>query len=146
MNGFDEAWLSDYQAQRAAQTVPAAKPVYLEWQGQETIAEFLDLALPAEAFWSSIDMGPASSKKVGGLRKKRGLKAGLPDMIIVFSGITLWLELKAPGGTLSAAQRKVRFALLANDHHWALARSIDDVVVACAKAHIPLLGDVGGAA
>jgi hypothetical protein len=147
MNGFTEAWLSDYQARLAgvagvAHVKPAAKPiVHAEWRGQETIAKFLDLALPAEAFWTSIDMGPARSKAVGGMRKARGLKAGVPDMVIVYQRTTLWIECKTARGTLSNAQKRVRFALLANGHHYAQARSLEDVIKACAAASIPLRAD-----
>lgn len=152
MDSWSETWLADYHARHArpsgvsgavarvaAAPVPKA-PAHEEWDFQTTVAEFLDLALPAEAFWSSVDMGPARSKAVGGLRKKRGLKAGLPDMVIVFRRITLWIEAKAPRGVLSVAQKNVRLALLANGHHWALARTLDDITEACAAVGIPLRG------
>lgn len=119
---------------------PKAPPAHPEWDFQTTVAEFLDLALPAEAFWSSVDMGPARSKAVGGLRKARGLRSGIPDLIIVYQRITVWVECKTSTGTLSQAQKNVRLALLANGHHWALARTLDDVTQACAAVGIPLRG------
>ncbi len=156
MNSFSESWLCDYQSRlgerqdrggerraagvsgAAAVAEVAVKPAHAEWDFQTTVAKFLDLALPVGAFWTSIDMGPARSKAVGGMRKARGLKAGVPDALIIWGNIALWLEIKTQRGQLSDAQKNVRAALLANGHLWALVRSIDDVVTACAMARIPL--------
>lgn len=143
MNHFDQAWLDDYQARHARQPVGVAEPqrpapVQHEWKGQETVAAFLDLALPEDAWWTSIDTGSARSRAVGGLRKKRGIKPGTPDTLIVWNGITLWVELKHKYGKLSAVQQAVRLRLLANGHNYALARTLDDVIDACTTAGIPL--------
>jgi len=120
-------------------SMTAARPrnVQREWQLQRAIAVYLSKALPPEAYWTAIDVGSAGSAQAGQLRKARGVRAGLPDMLIVYSGIVLWLEIKA-GTQLSLAQQLTRDALTANGHWWALARCPEDVEQACILAGIPL--------
>ncbi len=118
-----------------------------EWSLQRAAAAFLGKALPAEAYWTSIDMGRSTSAAQGQLRKLRGVRAGIPDMLIVWRGVTLWCELKIDTRptALSPAQVTTRDALLANGHCWELCRSIEDVEAACRAAGIPLratLGDI----
>jgi hypothetical protein len=113
-----------------------------EWALQRACAAFLSKALPADAYFTSIDIGRSTSAAQGQLRKLRGCKAGVPDMLIVSSDITLWLELKA-GASLSAPQKLTRDALVLNGHYWALCRSMEDVEVACRSASIPLRATLG---
>lgn len=108
-----------------------------EWTDQRRDAAFLSKALPPDAFWSAIDIGSAGSARAGMLRKQRGVKAGLPDFLVVHRNITLWIERKS-GSQLSEPQRLTRDALVANGHRWALARSTDDIEAALLAAGIPL--------
>lgn len=122
----------------------AARPpnTQREWQLQRAIAVFLSKALPPDAYWTAIDIGSAGSAQAGQLRKARGVRAGVPDLLIVFSGATLWLEVKS-GTQLSLAQQLTRDALMANGHCWALARCPEDVEQACRDVGIPLRATFG---
>jgi hypothetical protein len=118
--------------------------VQREWTLQRSCAAFLSKALPADAYFTSIDMGRSTSAAQGQLRKLRGVRAGVPDMLVVYAGKTLWCELKVDTA-LSAAQIVTRDALRANGHVWELCRSPEDVEAACNTAGIPLratLGDI----
>lgn len=145
MPNFDEQWLADYRARGrlSASAVEIKQPKQLrrssqhEWTAQEADAEFLALALPLDAFWTAIDSGKADSAKAGALRKKRGIKAGVPDFIVVWNKITLWIERKA-GARLSIPQANVRAMLLNNGHHWVLAHSTEDIERALIGYGIPL--------
>lgn len=115
-----------------------------EWQLQRACAAFLSKALPDSAYFTSIDMGRSTSAAQGQLRKLRGVKAGVPDVLIVWAARTLWLELKV-GAALSESQKITRDALTLNGHYWALCKSMEDVEAACRDAGIPLratLGDI----
>ena len=61
----------------------------------KTVAQYLDKALPESCWWSTFPSG-GGGKARGAKLKACGLKAGVPDI--------LWLELKAPKGSLSDAQ------------------------------------------
>jgi hypothetical protein len=120
---------------------PKPKLVQHEWRDQRAYAVFLSKALPIDAYWTGLDMGRSRSSHEGQLRKLRGCKAGVPDFLIIWQGIALWLECKA-GSALSPAQKITREALLANGHQWALVRSMDDIELACLAARIPLRASV----
>ena len=117
-----------------------------EWRAQEIDWAFLMKALPHGALARGIDQAAKRSRAANGARLRRGCLPGTPDTYILWNGITLWLERKAPsGGTLEPAQEAFRDAVLANGGHWALVRSTDDVQFACRSAGIPLratLGDI----
>lgn len=113
-----------------------------EWQLQRSCAAFLSKALSPEAYWTSIDMGRSTSAAQGQLRKMRGVKAGVPDVLIVWMGVTLWCELKV-GASLSPAQETTRDLLRMNGHRWSLCRSPEEIEAACRDAGIPLRATLG---
>lgn len=68
--------------------------------------------------------------------KGMGALAGFPDLIVLADGVTLFLEVKAPGGSLSPAQREFRDHAQAQGFPWALVRSADDALAAVHAAGI----------
>ena len=108
-----------------------------EWRDQRGYHAFLSKALPVDAYHSAIDVGSAGSAQAGQLRKARGVRDGLPDYLIVYRNVTLWIEFKS-GTQLSLAQQLTRDALRLNGHCWALARCPEDVEQACRDVGIPL--------
>ena len=72
--------------------------------------QFLDTALPADACWFHIPNSPRN-KVAGAKLKKMGMKAGMPDICIHYRGETLYVELKAPKGRLSPAQKAMQMQL-----------------------------------
>ena len=126
---------------------PRKKPTQREWRGQEADKAFLEKALPYDCYWTAIDGGRASSLIVGAMRKKRGIKSGLPDWLIVWHGITQWIERKTTSAdsALSENQRLTAERLIANGHRWARANSTEEVEAVLRAAGIPLratLGDI----
>jgi len=113
-----------------------------EWRDQRGYHAFLSKALPVDAYHSAIDVGSAGSAQAGQLRKARGVRAGLPDYLIVYRNVTLWIEFKNRG-QLSLAQQLTRDALRLNGHCWALARCPEDVEQACRDVGIPLRATFG---
>lgn len=89
---------------------------------------------PACTFWTATDL-VAASALAGAMRKKRGVKAGVPDTLIWRRRAKpIAIEMKSPGGRCSASQRTVREGLQragcdwwecrsANAAMWALRRS-----------------------
>lgn len=68
------------------------------------VAEFLTLALPEDAWFTTFPAG-GGGKVRGSILKGMGLKPGVPDILIIYQGKALWIELKAWNGRLSGSQR-----------------------------------------
>lgn len=105
-----------------------------EWQQQEALCHLLDQWMdPAVSFWSAFD--PVAGSAMSGLmRKRRGVRPGLPDNWIVYKRKLITIEMKSRTGRCSAARRAVREALIraggvwwqcitARSAMWALKRS-----------------------
>jgi hypothetical protein len=83
-----------------------------EWQEQKKLARLLDRWLdPACSFWTATDP-VASSAFSGAIRKQRGVKPGVPDVLVWYRGKSIGLELKSRRGQCSRSQRLAREALL----------------------------------
>lgn len=115
----------------------AAPRKQTEWTAQKIDNVFLSKALPEGAYYTAIDHGQRMSAQFGKMRKDRGVKAGIPDWLVVWNGITLWIERKA-GSSLTDTQKVTRDALVRNGHNWRLARSTEEIEAACRSVGIPL--------
>jgi hypothetical protein len=83
-----------------AQALPPSLVVAIE--GEETVAvvaDYLDRALPPGTMWTTVGHGgmPLHPRTAARL-KKQGLKPGIPDVLVVYQGRVIFLELKRPGG------------------------------------------------
>lgn len=83
----------------------------------ELLARYLD---PATVFWTSLENRPSSLLN-GLLQKKRGVRSGLPDvMVIACPRLVVFVELKSVSGIASKAQKKsaASFCPSAADGGW----------------------------
>lgn len=109
-----------------------------EHELQQSVAQYLALTLPPEAFCTAIDHGAGKMSAISGaLRKARGVVKGIPDIVIIWDHKCLWIELKTLTGRLSDDQRIVRDKILAAGFDWSLARSLVEVEMALHSAGIP---------
>lgn len=118
------------------------KLIQHEWRAQEVDNAFLSKALPPGAYFTAIDGGRAPNAIIGAARKRRGIKPGIADFLVVHQGITLWIERKV-NASLSPHQKLFRDYVTANGHHWRLARSTEEVEQACRDVGIPLRATLG---
>jgi hypothetical protein len=75
---------------------------------QAAAMAFLDRALPADAI---AQHSPGEGKRTPAAQralKRSGYKAGWPDIEVIHRGRALFIELKAPKGTLSKPQRELQ--------------------------------------
>ena len=93
------------------------------------IAGYLTLALPSEAWFSTFPAGGGGAIR-GQRLKAAGLKAGVPDLLIVHQGRALFLELKAPEGTLSESQKTTIPAIERAGGKVSVCRTLEDVELA----------------
>jgi hypothetical protein len=87
------------------------------------LAEHLD---PACTFWTSLENKPRSPVSAI-FQRARGVKSGLADVVIIQQQperlLIVFLELKAPRGVASKAQKQVRAEILPAGAKWWLVRS-----------------------
>lgn len=126
MSGF--LFPAETRAQRAA---PEARL-------QHAVMQYLALALPPDAI---AHHSPGEGMR--GLRaqrdlKRSGFKSGWPDVEIVYRGRVYFIELKAPKGTLSAAQRAMLARLNYCGAPAMVARSVEEAAEALLSWDVPL--------
>lgn len=76
--------------------------------------------------------GGAEAHKRQAIAVGMGVHPGFSDLIVLSGGRVLFLEVKAPRGSLSEAQDAFRDDVVAQGHAWALVRSADDTLAALA--------------
>jgi hypothetical protein len=69
-----------------------------------SVADFLDLVLPDDADWCHTPNGGFRTAAEGGKLKAMGVKAGDPDIRLIYQGRVYFIELKRVGGTVSVSQ------------------------------------------
>jgi hypothetical protein len=80
-----------------------------EWTEQTRLAEMLDEYLdPVDTFWTSLENKPLS-RLSGIFQKRRGVRSGLPDVLVLWRGKPIFVELKSRAGVASKAQKKDPF-------------------------------------
>ena len=108
-----------------------------EHQLQRQVADYLDRALPPDAFWTSIDS--AGRGAIAGARmKRRGVRKGILDTLVVWRDITLWIELKSADGRLTPDQRRFCLAVEQAGHRTRICRSLEAVYQVLLNNGIPL--------
>ena len=89
-----------------------------------SLVEHLRWRAPLDCWFCHIPNGGARTATEGAIFKSLGVRAGAPDLLIVSAGRPLFLELKAPGRKLSAAQAKCHAAL---KRAGAIVETVDDI-------------------
>lgn len=104
------------------------------------VAGLLGVALPGDAWWSTIGHGWGKlTPQTAGILKAIGLKPGCPDIMIIWCGRTYFIELKRKkGGRVSDAQERAALAIGRAGASVAICRSVDEVVNALNAWGLPL--------
>lgn len=94
---------------------------------QTHVTEMLDWLVREEdgVFWTAIGHGGGGALR-GAILKGMGLKAGVPDVVLLYRGRAFWIELKAGTG-LSDAQKRVHGAIAVAGGIVTVCRSVQDV-------------------
>ena len=107
------------------------------------IVAHLRARLPRPWFAYHIPNGGYRSKSEGGRFKAMGVMPGLPDITIKGPDRAEYcLEVKAPRGSLSPAQRDAIAALAACGIETRVVRSLDEALEALVEMGVPLKGKV----
>ncbi|RAN36351.1 VRR-NUC domain-containing protein [Hyphomonas sp. GM-8P] len=113
---------------------------------QKAVVEYLRLALtPHEAvFWHTPNGGYRAPRTAARL-KAEGVVPGVADIIIIWAGRCIAIELKAKGGSQSAAQKAWADQFTTAGGAYAVCRSVEAVERFLDAAGINLRASVGGA-
>lgn len=98
---------------------------------QRAVVKLLDRSLPRDAVYTALNPLPPKGPIHGARLKRLGLTAGIPDLVVIHHGFTLWIELKAPGGSLSEPQKAMHARLRAAHKYPNEAYSVSGNVVLC---------------
>ena len=99
---------------------------HLEDDLQRAIIQYLDLALGPDGVAYAIPNGGKRHAREAARVKGLGVKAGIPDIGICYRGRALYIELKAPRGVMSPAQRQMQQRLNYAGGEVMLCRSVED--------------------
>jgi hypothetical protein len=106
------------------------------------VVQFLRLALPANAFHFHIPNGGQRHTKAAARLVGLGVRAGVPDLCIVYAGSPIFIELKTARGALSAVQRQVIDRLRLCGAEVLICRSLPCVETALLELGVPLRASV----
>ncbi len=94
---------------------------------QKAVADYLRVALPSDSTWHHSPNETKGTVAWHAKRKALGMRAGWPDIEIIWQGRAYFVELKAPGNYLSPPQKKTHGALLKAGAPVATCRRIEEV-------------------
>jgi len=98
---------------------------------QVSVMRFLDVVLPDDARAFHVPNGGRRDGRTGARLKREGVKAGVPDIVIVMGGgRCAMIELKADKGRLSSQQKEWAAWCEAYKLPYALCRSLPEVAAA----------------
>jgi hypothetical protein len=95
---------------------------------QRAVFEHLALRSTPGVFAFHAANGGARSRVEAAILKGLGVRAGVPDVIAVKDGRTYAMEIKSPGGRLTAAQNAAHAALRAAGADVAVSYGLDDAL------------------
>lgn len=103
---------------------------------QRAVVQALRFALPRTAIIHHCanevtEAGPRGARRQA-ILVGMGVHPGFADLMVLWEGRVLFLELKSLKGRLSPSQEAFRDAVLAQGFGWALVRSLDDALGALA--------------
>lgn len=98
----------------------------------------LDAHLMPPCWWSSVGHERKQTPIQGAMQKARGVKRGLPDIMVWAPGYFLGVELKAGKNTATDAQSAFGEAMTRLGHGYALVRSVEHLGSTLEAHGIPL--------
>ena len=101
------------------------------------VANYLRHACGPGVFATTFPAGGGGAAR-GGKLKGMGLRAGVPDWLIVHDGRALLVELKTKTGRVSEVQASAHHDLVMAGAQVAICRSVDDVEAALRAWGVPL--------
>mgnify|MGYP006264391593 CR=1 FL=1 len=124
----------------ALRRLPARR--YPEDALQKSIVQYLDWALPPDAVVFAVPNGGKRHAREAARLRGVGVKAGVPDLCLVWRGRALFLEVKAIRGVLAHEQRAMIHKLEYCGALVWVVRSVEQVELVLRDAGVLLRGSV----
>jgi hypothetical protein len=99
---------------------------------------FLDSHMLPPCWWSSVGHERKQTLRQGQMQKARGIRRGLPDVMIWAPGYFLGVELKSGKNTTTDAQDGFAQAMARNQFGYEVVRSVEQLGEALQRHGIPL--------
>ena len=109
---------------------------HIESSEQIRFTKLLAQYLPDNVFWSALSNAPRTAL-AGYLARLRGVRSGLADLIVVYDGRVIWVEMKSPAGVVSKVQRQICAELRVAGADWYLARTAEAALAALRRSNVP---------
>lgn len=100
---------------------------YSEQRFHIEVVQYLNIALTRATFFLHVANQRRCTPQEGALLKKLGLKAGVPDLILIHAGRAHGIELKSETGRVTPDQRATHEALRDAGVTVAVARTLQEV-------------------
>ena len=91
------------------------------------VADYLNLVLPPQAFWHHSPLEGKHKVQYRKKQKRLGAKKGFPDILIIWRGRAIFIELKTQKGRLSEAQKECHEKLTLSGALVITCRSFEEV-------------------
>jgi VRR-NUC domain len=115
---------------------------HLEDDLQSSVVEYLRWALPGNATFWAVPNGGKRHRREAARMVRLGVRAGVPDLTVVYGGRIFCLELKTPAGTVDANQQQMHRKLHACGVPVAVCRSLEEVADALREWGVPLQAEL----
>lgn len=119
---------------------PKRKRAHPEQDFQKGVVELLPRMLAGNAMFFHIPNGGKRNAREAAKFKAMGVRAGVPDIVILADGRAYFMELKAGRGALTQSQREFHAALGRAGCPTAVVRDADDLIAALKEWGIALNG------
>jgi hypothetical protein len=114
-------------------------PEPTEYQLHTAVADYLDWALTPASFFTTFPSGwGIMARATAGRLKRAGLKAGVPDVLVIYAGQAIFIELKSSKGSSTPIQRETQMRLLDAKALVFVCSSLEMVIDALMNAGVPL--------
>ena len=125
---------TDFHTDDAIDEAPAkTRKRHPEWDLQTACYVWAKRNITTMYLWLSIDRGAGT--KMQRLREAaRGFKAGTPDVLLLIEDGAVFVEIKAPRGTVSAAQKQMAELIAGVGHEIYVAHSVAEFCYAILEA------------
>ncbi len=105
--------------------------------------QYLAASMPLASFWFTVPNQRGTRKKYEmGILKALGVKAGVPDIVAIYEGRFIGIELKAPKGKISENQERASDAIVMAGGLYTVARSVEEVEHYLRAIGLPMRGRV----
>lgn len=124
-----------------AQSAPKHKrkrPSHPEDDFQKCLVAALHRILDPRVIMAAVPNGGYRTRAEAGILKAMGVLAGFPDLLFLWDAHAYCLELKAPNGRVSTAQRECHQKLNRNAIGIDVVRTIDEALFCLKAAGVPL--------